>query len=204
MNLEVTGVIGRWKPLHNGGALLLDAICANSSVVKIGIGSSDKHNVRNPFTAMESQEMIDCYLRRRHSNYEFIHVPDFGHIKEYGDGQMWRKYVKEHFGSLDSFVTGNDYVRQLLENDYDIVKSYDLVPANVDFFIKGSIVRMTMAAGGDYEELIPPEVASYLQKENLVGRFRHEFGLETIAKLHDDKWRRFEDLRMERLHTLEV
>ena len=92
MKLGRVGVIGRFKPLHNGGALMLDAICENADHVVIGLGSSNKYNLRNPFTGDESAGMIEAYLSPRFSNYELIHVPDFGHIQEFSDGKKWKEY----------------------------------------------------------------------------------------------------------------
>lgn len=58
--LGAVGFIGRFKPLHNGAALALETLCEQADKVKIGIGSVNKYNLRNPFTAEESQEMIGC------------------------------------------------------------------------------------------------------------------------------------------------
>lgn len=49
------GAIGRFKPLHLGAAAMLEALCENAEEVVIGIGSSNKYNLRNPFTAEESR-----------------------------------------------------------------------------------------------------------------------------------------------------
>ena len=110
------GLIGRFKPLHLGGAVMLECVCENAEHVVIGIGSSNKYNVRNPFKAHETKDMINAFLSTRFSNYEIIYVPDSGHIPEFKDGQKWRKYVLEYFGKLDCFISGNDYVRELLKN----------------------------------------------------------------------------------------
>ena len=69
MTLGRVGFIGRFKPLHWGGARALDALCSQATHVMIGIGSANKHNARNPFSAEETQEMLDAYLRPRHSRH---------------------------------------------------------------------------------------------------------------------------------------
>ncbi len=85
------GMICRFKPLHKGGALMLEAACQSAEYVLIGIGSENKYDWRNPFTAQESKEMVDVYLSRRFSNYAVFFMQDSGHIPEYSDGQKWRK-----------------------------------------------------------------------------------------------------------------
>lgn len=181
------GVIGRFKPLHNGGAVLLEAICEQAEHVVIGLGSSNKHNVRNPFTSEESQAMVAAFLSSRavpEQQYEFLHVPDFGHIPEFANGQKWREYVKDHFKELDAFISGNSYVSALLKDDYRVVPAVTLVPEEKRIPIKGTMVRREMAKGTEaWKEMVPAVVRDYLLENNLVERFRREFGLQTLAGL---------------------
>lgn len=202
-NLGKVGVIGRFRPLHNGSALMLDSICENSEHLIIGIGSSNKYNLRNPFTPKEVREMIELYMEGRHSNYEIILVPDFGHIPEYSDGRKWRDYIVENYGTLDHFITGNEYTAELLKQDYDIIHPKSIIPKEEQVYMRGSIVRMSMAKGEDYRPYVPACVADYLENSGLVDRFRKEFGLETLAGLGSDNWRLPEDFMKERDHTWE-
>ncbi len=199
------GLIGRFKPLHNGAALMLDAVCDQAEEVKIGIGSSNKYNLRNPFTAEETEEMLRTYLSPRHDNFEIIHVPDFAHKPEYADGQQWRTYVKEHFGTLDGFVSGNDYVRGLLKEDYTIVHPANLIPKEKYLRMRATEVRVEMARSGLWENLIPQEVATYLTENNLVDRFCKEFGAQALAQLatEDQTYKRTETEDEERKHASE-
>jgi nicotinamide mononucleotide adenylyltransferase len=202
-NLGTVGLIGRWKPLHNAAGILLETICQSADLVKIGIGSCNKYNLRNPFTAEESREMIDLFLKPCYQNYEFIFVPDFGHILEYSDGQMWRRFVVDHYGRLDHFVTANDYVEQLLKNDYHIIHSPEIIPIQYQIPLKGSMVRMAIALG-NYKQYVPSAVYEFLEQSGLTERFRGEFGLETLSLLEGDSWQAPEDLSEEKNHTHEA
>ncbi len=202
MSLGRCGVVGRFKPLHLGGARMLDAVCAQADHVIIGVGSSNKYNLRNPFTADESEGMIRAYLSPRFANYSFIHIPDYGHIPEYRDGQRWKRHVIEGYGSLDCFVSGNAYVSDLLQDSYPIIDSPSLIPRDQWIRLKASAVRVAMAKGDEWRGMVPREVAEYLDDHALVERFRREFGLETLASSVADPSRP-ESLRMERDHTYE-
>jgi len=184
-NLGIIGIIGRFKPLHNGAALMFDYACKNSDKVIIGIGSSNKYDVRNPFTAEESRDMIDSYLSKRYSNYSFLFIPDSGHIPEYSGGQEWRKYVLSNFGKLDYLFTGNRYVLELLKDDYCVMHPSSMIPRDDWFVISGTEVRINMARDKDWKNLVPKEVVEYIEHNNLDKRFRKEFGLETLANLSD-------------------
>lgn len=186
---ETLGLVARLKPLHIGGAVMLEYSCIAAKNVKIGIGSSNKYDVRNPFTAEESKHMVDRYLQARGiNNYEVFFIPDKGHIPEYSDGKKWKEIIKNTFGNLDIFVTGNDYVTNLLEDTYKIVHPSLIIPKDKWIKMKGSVVRTQLALGKNIDDLvpyyIPKETAEVMKEYNLANRFKKEFGLETLSLLN--------------------
>ncbi len=157
---------------------MLEALCelaGPAGRVLVGLGSPNKHDRRNPFTADESAAMIDLVLRPRFSNYELVRVRDLD------DGPRWRELVLATFGPLDLFVTANDYVRSLLAKDYRIVHPASLVPRAKHVPIDATMVRDAMAREEPWEHLVPPEVARFLEEKGLVARFRREFGASFTA-----------------------
>ncbi len=204
ISLGKVGVIGRFKPLHNGGALMLEALCQQADHVTIGLGSSNKYNLRNPFTSEESREMIEVFLSSRSENYEFLEVPDFAHIPEYSDGRKWKEYVKEKFCSLNYFVTANPYVRDLLDDSYTVIHPGSCIPPEKWLKLKATEVRLEMARNSPrWRELVPCEVAKYIEQKNLLERFRREFGEETLLRAQDHDLLQTEDRDKEYDHTLE-
>jgi nicotinamide mononucleotide adenylyltransferase len=171
--------------------------------VVIGLGSCNKYNLRNPFTAEESREMIDAFLSKRFSNYSFIEIPDFAHIPAYSDGRKWKEYVTGHYGSLDCFVSGNDYVNSLLDDVYRVMWPGDIVPPERRVWAKGTQVRLEIARFGDWRSFVPDETAEYLESNGLIQRFRKEFGLETLAHL-EEGFEFHESAAQEYRHTVEV
>lgn len=202
-SLGRVGVIGRWKPLHNGGARLLETLCRQADHVTIGIGSSNKYNARNPFTAEESAQMIDAYLSPNHSNYNIIHIPDFAHIPEYSDGKRWLECMVEQYGELDHFISGNAYVANLMADTYKIIQPHTLIPDDGQVRLKATEVRIRMAQGQPWQHLVPEPVAGYITKQSLDQRFRQEFGLEVLASLAHIDYSSAESKEAEYLHTTE-
>ena len=168
------GMIARWRPVHLGHAAILKALCRSGDKVLIGIGSSNRYNVRNPFTLEETQAMLKLVLADFH-NYQLVPVPDLD------DGPRWRVMVKELFGALDLFVTENPYVTNLLKDDYRLMRPIELIPSEEQIPVDGSGVRRAMARGVAWESLVPPVIAEYIKSNRLDVRFRAEFGLETLA-----------------------
>lgn len=167
------GLVARFKPVHLGHAAMIEAIVARADSVRLGIGSSNKYDVRNPFTAAETAEMIA--LVPGGAGCDLVEVPDLG------NGPRWREMVLSMFGPLDLFVTANDYVRSLLEDDYAIAHPTAIIPPERHVPVDGTMVRRAMARGEEWRAMVPPVIAAYLDGRGLVARFRREFGLATLA-----------------------
>jgi nicotinamide-nucleotide adenylyltransferase len=168
------GMIARWRPVHNGQAAVLRALCSSAREVLIGIGSSNRHNARNPFTLSETEDMLRLALGGC-DHYQLVPVPDLD------DGPRWRSMVLNMFGALDLFVTDNPYVANLLKEDYPLARPVELIPLNERVRVDGSMVRAAMARGERWQAWVPESIAEYIQSNGLDVRFRREFGLETLA-----------------------
>jgi len=168
------GMVARWRPVHLGQSPVLRALCDRADHALIGIGSSNRYNLRNPFTLEETGDMIGLVLAER-ENYTLIPVPDLD------DGPRWREMILDLFGPLDLFVTDNPYVASLLAEDYTITRPVTLVPDDEKVPIDGTMVRREMAHGNGWRRLVPDEVADYIAVNQLDERFRREFGLQTLA-----------------------
>ena len=168
-------MIARWKPVHIGHARVLAALTRSSETVVVGIGSANKHDLHNPFTAAETRSMLEAALGEQISRVQIVDVPDLG------NGPRWRAMVVEMLGPLDAFVTANDWVKRLLEPDYPIVHPASLLSPEERVRVSGTMVRELLARGGDWRALVPPAVARYLDEHGLAARFVREFGLATLA-----------------------
>ena len=163
------GMVARWKPVHLGHAAVLEALIQGAAHVVIGIGSSNRHDARNPFTAAESATMIRLVLGTR-DNYSLVEVPDLG------NGPAWRQMVLDRMGPLDCFVTANAYVRSLLCDAWPVLHPAWLLPEGPRTHVDGSMVRRAMLEGGAWKAMVPPAVADYLDTHGLVERYQREFG----------------------------
>jgi nicotinamide-nucleotide adenylyltransferase len=167
-------MVARWKPVHLGHAAVLESLVARADHAFIGIGSSNKYDVRNPFTADETEEMLRLVLAPR-TNFSLVRVPDLDH------GPRWRAMLKDLFGPLDLFVTENGWVVELLRDDYQVVHPVKLVPKERHVAVDGTMVRRALARGDDWRALVPPVIAAHLERTGLAARFVREFGLATLA-----------------------
>lgn len=167
-------MIARWKPVHRGHAAVLHALLDHADRVTVGIGSANRHDADNPFSAEETARMIDAALDGR-GGYTIVPVDDLG------DGPKWARGVVERLGVLDYFVTANAYVRSLLRDTYVVVHPAALVDPARRVKLSGTMVRRAMAEGAAWREMVPAAVAGLMEREGWVERFRLEFGAATRA-----------------------
>lgn len=184
--LGSVGVIGRFKPLHNRHAAFLGELCRRAQRVVIGIGSSNRYNSRNPFTAEETEQMIHAVLAE-HSNYSIVKIPDFGHMPEHVDGSRWAEEVGRQFGNLDFMVSGNPYVADLLKDcvDYRILHPIEVMSKDQWGHMHAKKIRLMIVNDEDWRELVPDVIATYIDSNGLADRMRDEFG-EEILEMADD------------------
>lgn len=168
------GTVARWKPVHLGHAAVLEALCDGADHVLVGVGSANRHDLKNPFTFEETVAMIRAALPGR-ENFELLAVPDLN------DGPRWRLMVRDLFGELDLFFTDNPYVAHLMEGLYEVARPVSLVPAERRVAVDGTRVRFEMAKGDAWRGWVPAAVADYIAANGLDARFRREFGLEALA-----------------------
>lgn len=166
--MERIAMVARWKPVHVGHAAVLQGLVDSGAHCWIGIGSSNRYDASNPFTAAESAAMIRTVLGDA-PNYTVFEMPDFG------DGPRWRDHLCAMLGPLDAFVTANPYVATLMAERYPVVQSVRFVPVERRCRVDGQMVRDAMARGEPWQHLVPPGVAGWMVAHGLVDRFRKEF-----------------------------
>jgi nicotinamide-nucleotide adenylyltransferase len=167
-------MIARWKPVHLGHAAVLHALLDRAESVLIGVGSANRYDLDNPFTAAETTRMIDATLDGR-AGYTIVRVDDLG------DGPRWADMVASMLGPLDYYVTANAYVRSLLMDRYTVVHPVALLDPARRVRVDGTMVRRALADGDDWRSLVPPPVAALLEREGWAARFQREFGEATRA-----------------------
>lgn len=170
-------MVARWKPVHLGHAAVLRALLRSADQVVLGIGSSNKLDVHNPFSAAETREMLELVLGAELGRTSIVEIPDLG------DPPRWRLMVRDLLGPLDAFVTANEWVQGLMAEDYPVVHPVTLLEPSEQVRVSGTMVRLAMARGADWRALVPAPVATFLDERGLRARFVRDFGLATLASI---------------------
>jgi len=158
---------GRFQPFHNGHFEALLQLLGEYDEVIIAIGSAQEgYTCKNPFTAGERMEMIDQLLRRRNlrNRVWIVAIPDINMPP------AWTAYSLSMVPRVEAVASGNPQVLYLYEWLGFKVKRVKLVEPEK---YQGSRVRELIVQGKDeWRELVPPEVAEYIDSIRGVERVR--------------------------------
>jgi nicotinamide-nucleotide adenylyltransferase len=164
-------LLGRFQPFHLGHLKVISDIVKGSEYIVIAIGSTQySHTLVNPFTAGERYTMISRTLQARGiENYHMIGIED---IHRYA---VWVSHVVSQTPSFDVVYAHNPLsVRLFSEADYNVVELALYEPEKYS----GTEVRRRMVHGEDWRNLVPEEVAKYIEEIHGVERLRTLAGEE--------------------------
>jgi nicotinamide-nucleotide adenylyltransferase len=156
-------VIGRFQPFHKGHYSVVDEVLRKCDDLVMVIGSAqESHTARNPFTAGERYLMISSSLSpEERLRTAIIPVPD---VNRYS---VWVAHVESYVPPFDIVFSNSDLTRSLFSQaGYAVKKTKAYKPG----LYSATAIRVKIAAGGNWWNLVPSPVASII--EGLDGRER--------------------------------
>jgi nicotinamide-nucleotide adenylyltransferase len=158
---------GRFQPFHKGHYAALTQLLEEYDEVVVAIGSAQEgYTCRNPFTAGERWEMVYNVVKRNNliGRVWMITVPDINMPL------TWTAYTLSMAPRVDAVASGNPQTLYLFEWLGYPVKRIRLVEPSKYY---GTRIRDLMIHGSDeWRELVPPEVAEYIDGIKGVERVR--------------------------------
>jgi nicotinamide-nucleotide adenylyltransferase len=158
---------GRFQPFHKGHYAAITQLLEEYDEVVVAIGSAQEgYTCRNPFTAGERWEMVYNVVKRNNltGRVWMITVPDINMPL------TWTAYTLSMAPRVDAVASGNPQTLYLFEWLGYPVKRIRLVEPSKYY---GTRIRDLMIHGSDeWRELVPPEVAEYIDGIKGVERVR--------------------------------
>jgi nicotinamide-nucleotide adenylyltransferase len=149
--------LGRFQPFHCGHFKVIADIAKSSEYVVIAIGSAQlSHSLKNPFTAGERYEMISRSLNADGiDNYHIVQLEDLNRYS------LWVSHVVSHAPPFDVVYAHNPLsIRLFKEAGFEVVK-LDLIKP---WEYSGTNIRKKIIEGGNWEELVPKQVAEVISE----------------------------------------
>ena len=162
-------VIGRFQPLHNGHLEVIRKVASECDRMIIGIGSAQySHSRDNPFTAGERYLMISETIKAEGiDNVSIVPVEDLNRYS------IWVSHVVSMCPPFSIVYSNNSVTRRLFEEaGYEVRDS----PLYNRKEYSGTEVRRRLSGDGDWESLVPKEVAKVIRDIDGVSRVRELTG----------------------------
>ena len=158
--------IGRFQPFHNAHLLDIKSITKEVNQIIIAIGSSQEQNtIENPFSCNERKQMIVNVLKKHKIKNCKIHpVPDLY------DDEKWLRYIKKNLPKSDFLYSGNPWTLKCFKKYNLNVNKIKLVKG-----ISSTIIRERMLKDKNWQDLVPKEVADYINKIKGVERIKRVY-----------------------------
>lgn len=156
-------LIGRFQPFHLGHLAAVKFALTQVDNLAIGIGSSNRVNEkRNPFSAEERKEMIESSLDGSDlQKCKIYFVPDVN------DHAKWTYHVDQIIPKYDVVFSNDDFTHELYKKrDIKVVS----VPLKQREILSGTDIRLKIASGQSWEDLVPNGTAKVLLKINAKDR----------------------------------
>lgn len=156
-------LIGRFQPFHLGHLAAVKFALTQVDNLAIGIGSSNRVNEkRNPFSAEERREMIVSSLDESDlQKCKIYFVPDVN------DHAKWTYHVDQIIPKYEIVFSNDDFTHELYKKrDIKVVS----VPLKQREILSGTDIRLKIASGQRWEDLVPSGTAKVLLKINAKDR----------------------------------
>ena len=156
-------LIGRFQPLHLGHMEIIRRAVKEYELI-IGIGSAQKsHTLENPFTAGERYEMIRRALKEEGIEAMIIPIPDVDY------NSVWASHVISLCPPFDVVLSNNPLTIELFSPLKKVI--------GTELFSRdeysGRRIRQRMIDGREWRDLVPKEVAEYIDEIKGVERLRY-------------------------------
>lgn len=148
---------GRFQPFHNGHAAgLAHAVSLYDRVVVAISNAHISHIDHDPFTGGERYEMIDEYAQSHsiHDRVRIIPVP----VDD--EPTSWAATIRAISPAFDHLYSRSAWTASLFEY-WGIPNTPTLVSGSL---VSASEVRARMAAGQDWQSLVPSAVAAVIER----------------------------------------
>ncbi len=107
-------VIGRFQPFHLGHKFLIEEALKYCDKIIIGIGSSNKKNKDNPWSAHERREMIEQFIK--HQEYE-SKILKIVNSEDDPDDDVWFQKLYKKTGPFDVTLGNNEWNNGIIKRN---------------------------------------------------------------------------------------
>lgn len=148
---EVVGlIVGRFQPLHPGHIKLIEHAAEKVDILYIGIGSANKRDIKNPFSAFERELMLTWSLSK-----ETLKKVKFFCIDDVSDDEKWLEKLDKTVPKIDTIFSSDSTMTALFNVHLNFKGKVQEIPLEDREMLSGTNMRRMIANGEDYLKHMP-------------------------------------------------
>lgn len=153
MRYKTALLIGRFQPFHFGHLYLIKKALTVSDNLIIGIGSSNRTDVKNPLPWQMRRKMIEKVIKKEKLNGKITKIIP---LKDFFHDEKWLNNVVKKTGGFDLVVGNNDWVNRIMR---DGGKKVMRVPYYKRYLYEGEKIRRLMNENKEWRSRVPKYLA---------------------------------------------
>jgi nicotinamide-nucleotide adenylyltransferase len=156
---------GRFQPFHHGHVAIAQSAVGDGHELLVMIGSAQEAVTwENPFSAGERHEMVVAGMAAAGIEPRAIVA-----VEDINDDDRWVAHVVARLGPFDCVYSANALVQRFFGAAGYTVIAVELQHRRA---WEGAAIRQALAAAGDWEAALQPEVAALVQRYGGPERLR--------------------------------
>ncbi|MCW4031258.1 MAG: nicotinamide-nucleotide adenylyltransferase [Candidatus Bathyarchaeota archaeon] len=168
--------VGRFQPFHKGHLEVIKKILKEVDELIVIMGSSQySHRLDNPFTSGERITMIRKALQEEKIQLSRIWIVPVPDIHQHA---LWVSQIVSYSPKFDVVYTNEPLTRRLFIESMFRVESMPFVKREVYLATE---IRKRILTGENWKELVPRNVANFIEKIDGVERLRQLNNTDTVS-----------------------
>ncbi len=150
-------VIGRFQPFHKGHEYLFEKAFEHCDKVIIGIGSANRHNKNNPWTARERRGFLMKFIENKRYEDKILRIIN---IDDHPDDDVWFENLTKKTGPFDVTLGNNDWNNGIIER-HGIKAIYTGIHNREEF--EGFKIRKLMCEKKLWKQRVPTYLQDFIR-----------------------------------------
>lgn len=164
---KIALLIGRFQPFHFGHLYLIKKALAVSNHLIIGIGSSNRTDVKNPLSWGERKKMLKRAINKEKLDGKIKKIIP---LRDFFNDKKWLNNVVGKTGGFDLVVGNNGWVNRIMK---DGGKKVMRVPYYKRYLYEGEKIRKLMNDSKPWESRVPKYLVEELKKQMEKVKYKH-------------------------------
>lgn len=143
-------IVGRFQPFHNGHIKLIQYALSKVDVLHVVIGSPNRNDEKNPYSAQLRETMIEKSLTK-----EELKRIRISYVEDMNNDSLWLENLASKFADCELIFSSDEKMSQLYKTNEKLKEKVVTIPQDQREDLSGTNIRNLLRDGKDISNLIP-------------------------------------------------